>query len=81
MNEKEKSLEGLGDLAKLLAAKDARIAELERDAERYQYLRNADVKVITKGGIFAGKTPDNIVMNGDDLDNEIDAAIRSMGEK
>lgn len=28
-----------------------------------------------QGGIFAGKTPDNVVMNGDDLDAAIDAAI------
>ena len=35
-----------------------------KDAKRYQFLRNADLDAIEKGGIFAGKMPDKIVMNG-----------------
>ena len=45
------------------------------DAKRYRYLRGADIDSIGKGGVFAGKTPDNVVINGDDLDKEIDALI------
>ena len=48
---------------------------IEADAKRYRYLRNADIDAIHKGGIFAGKTPENIVINGEDLDIEIDKAF------
>ena len=46
---------------------------LTADANRYQFLKNADLDSINKGGIFVGKTPDNVVINGADLDREIDA--------
>ncbi len=46
-----------------------------RAYRRYVYLRNADIDAVEKGGIFAGKTPDNIVINGDDLDIEINNAM------
>lgn len=50
------------------------IDELRPDAERYQYLRERDLDTIRQGGVFAGRTPDNVVLNGDDLDAAIDAA-------
>ena len=53
----------------------ARIEELERDAARYRYLRDRDLDTIDKGGVFAGRTPQNVVLNGDDLDAAIDAAM------
>lgn len=45
------------------------------DAKRYQYLRSRDLDTINSGGIFAGITPDNVVVNGDDLDEAIDKVI------
>ena len=63
-------------------AKDASIGHLSRlvdaeriDAARYQWLRERDLETISRGGVFAGKTPDNVILNGDDLDRAIDAAI------
>ena len=50
---------------------------LSDDAKRYQYLRNRPLDTITSGGIFAGMTPENIVLNGVDLDEHIDAAIEA----
>jgi hypothetical protein len=51
------------------------VRELERDAMRYRWLRNRDLESINQGGLFAGMTPDNVVLNGRDLDLEIDRAI------
>lgn len=48
-----------------------------KDAQRYRYLRNADVEAIHKGGIFAGQTPQNLVINEEDLDIAIDTAMKS----
>lgn len=45
------------------------------DANRYRFLKRADVDAINAGGIFAGMTPDNVVLNGLDLDEGIDAAM------
>lgn len=43
-------------------------------ASRYQWLRERPLDAVHKGGVFAGKTPDNLVLNGADLDAAIDAA-------
>jgi hypothetical protein len=48
---------------------------LAADAARYQWMRSRDLNAIDKGGIFAGQMPQNLVINGEDLDREIDAAI------
>ena len=48
---------------------------LRADAARYQFLRARDLDAIYAGGVFAGQTPQNVVLNGDDLDREIDAAL------
>ena len=53
----------------------AEVERLEKDAERYRWLRSRDLDTIVEGGVFAGKVPDNVVLNGDDLDAAIDAAI------
>ncbi|PZA12444.1 hypothetical protein DNX69_10730 [Rhodopseudomonas palustris] len=45
-----------------------------RDALRYRFLRERDVDAIYAGGVFVGKTPDNIVLNGIHLDAAVDAA-------
>lgn len=49
--------------------------ELRKDAERYQWLRSRDLETIRHGGVFAGITPQNIVLNEETLDDSIDAAM------
>ena len=44
-------------------------------AKRYAYLRNRSLNAIKFGGVFAGLTPDNVVLNGQDLDAAIDEAL------
>ncbi|MGK8439050.1 hypothetical protein ACRS3X_17265 [Ectopseudomonas hydrolytica] len=53
-----------------------RFTNLALDAERYRWLRARDLSTIKAGGVFAGATPDNVVLNGTDLDAAIDVAIR-----
>lgn len=48
--------------------------ELRKAAERYQWLRSRDLETITQGGVFAGITPQNMVLNEETLDEAIDAA-------
>jgi hypothetical protein len=45
---------------------------IQKDAERYRKLRNADISTVHEGGVFAGLTPDNVVLNGEDLDIAVD---------
>ncbi|WP_177477853.1 hypothetical protein [Pseudomonas sp. GW531-T4] len=53
----------------------APVADAQRkDAERYQWLRERDLETLHRGGVFAGQTPQNMVLNGKDLDDAIDAA-------
>ncbi|HBD90228.1 MAG: hypothetical protein A2092_15770 [Rhodobacteraceae bacterium GWE1_64_9] len=47
----------------------------ELDAARYRWLRTRNLDAISAGGVFAGKTPENVVLNGDDLDAAIDLAM------
>ncbi|GAA4218713.1 hypothetical protein GGQ68_002532 [Sagittula marina] len=47
----------------------------ERDAARYRWLKSRDLETIHKGGVFAGLTPENVVLNGEDLDRHIDAEM------
>lgn len=46
-----------------------------RDAARYRYLRERDLETINQGGVFAGMTPENVVLNGEDLDQACDAGL------
>lgn len=48
--------------------------ELRKDAERYQWLRSRDLETIRHGGVFAGITPQNMVLNEATLDEAIDSA-------
>ncbi|MFY9960569.1 hypothetical protein [Pseudomonas sp.] len=57
----------------------AEVKALRRDAERYQVLRQADIDTIENGGLFAGLTPDNLVINGHDLDVRTDEVIALRG--
>ncbi|ELE6507137.1 hypothetical protein ACOKYS_006440, partial [Pseudomonas aeruginosa] len=50
------------------------IRRMAKDAARYRWLRERDLETIRQGGVFAGMTPENIVLNQEDLDAEIDAA-------
>ena len=45
-------------------------------AKRYAFLRGRDIYSIASGGVFAGMTPANVVLNGVDLDAAIDDAMR-----
>lgn len=45
------------------------------DAERYRWLRSRDLETISQGGVFAGMTPQNVILNEEDLDQAVDAAI------
>ncbi|EMR0622650.1 ead/Ea22-like family protein [Pseudomonas aeruginosa] len=51
------------------------IRRMAKDAARYRWLRERDLETISRGGVFAGMTPENIVLNQEDLDAEIDAAL------
>lgn len=51
------------------------VQRLRKDAARYNVLRQADVDTIHNGGLFAGLTPENIVINGRDLDERVDAVL------
>ncbi|OHQ72888.1 hypothetical protein [Pseudomonas aeruginosa] len=48
---------------------------MQKDAERYRWLRERDLETIRQGGVFAGMTPANIVLNLEHLDAAIDAAL------
>lgn len=44
-------------------------------AKRYAWLRERDLNAVHEGGVFAGMTPLNVVLNGTDLDEAIDAGM------
>jgi len=52
-----------------------------RDAERYNFLRSADLDKIKKGCLFAVMPKDGWLLNGHDLDFAIDIAIKKNKEK
>jgi len=56
---------------------DALAAALERDAARYRFLRGrpTTAAAIAAGGVFAGQVPENLILGGEDLDREVDAAM------
>lgn len=56
-------------------------AQLLDDAKRYRWLRSRELDAITQGGVFAGMTPDNVVLNGEDLDRVIDMSIHATTER
>lgn len=51
------------------------IRHMAKDAARYRWLRERDLETIRQGGVFAGMTPENIVLNLEHLDAAIDAAL------
>lgn len=67
-----------------LAATQPAAQGMEKDAARYRWLRSRDLETISQGGVFAGMTPENVILNGEDLDEAVDAAIAAQanqGEK
>jgi hypothetical protein len=70
-------------IAIMAAARDAleKLLAENRDAERYRWLRRRDLDAIDAGGVFAGQTPQNLVLNGEDLDRAVDAAMRLDGRE
>ncbi|EKT4541507.1 hypothetical protein QEM15_003716 [Pseudomonas putida] len=65
----------LAQLQADLTARDEQIDALSMDAGRYRWLRSRDLEAISQGGVFAGLTPDNLVLNEETLDQAIDAAM------
>lgn len=63
------------DLTAQQGAETPAESDVERDAERYRWLRARDLDTIHMGGVFAGLTPDNMVLNGVDLDEAVDTAM------
>lgn len=55
---------------------EAENTAMRKDTDRYQWLRGRDLNSVHLGGVFAGRTPQNIVLNGEDLDQAIDAALK-----
>lgn len=54
---------------------EQQLQERNADAARYAWLRDRDLESINLGGLFVGRTPDNLVVNGDDLDAAIDERL------
>lgn len=71
-------LDGEGDDYGFVGMLREAIEQIERmrtDAARYDFLRTRDIGAIANGGVFAGMIPDNVVLNGEDLDDAVDAAM------
>lgn len=60
---------------RLVLARHARRAMENAYARRYRYLRERPLDSIKAGGIFVGRTPENQVINGLDLDRDVDERI------
>jgi hypothetical protein len=57
------------------------LEKAEKDAAKYRWLRRRDLDTLDLGGMFVGKTPDNLVLNGVDLDMALDAAMGEQNER
>lgn len=81
LGEAQETMEGLNtalrykneDLHKLRAD----ITGFHLDATRYRWLRERDIDAVYQGGVFVGETPKNVVLNLEDADAAIDAAMAS----
>ena len=63
-----------------LKSMQSKLEAAEKDAKRYRYLRGRDLDTINNGGVFAGITPDNFILTGDDLDEAVDKALSTTKE-
>lgn len=76
LNAADEALHKADDDFALMSLEAAQRMELlEIDAARYRWLRERDLNSIHEGGVFAGRTPQNIVLNGEHLDQAIDAVL------
>lgn len=73
--ESRSSVDEIRAQLKKLAEPAALPLELLRFAQRYAFLRERPLDAIHSGGVFVGRTPQNVVLNGDDLDEAIDAEL------
>ena len=71
------TIEASEEAGHIAAQLSSKLADTGRYAERYGWLRDRDLNTIHRGGVFAGKTPENLVLSGDDLDAAIDAEMES----
>lgn len=51
------------------------------DVARYRWLRARDLETICQGGVFAGMTPQNVILSGEDLDAAVDAAMAAQAKQ
>ena len=80
--EEQLSAIGAGGVEPLRPATEAPQVQADaRDATRYRWLRARDLETICQGGVFAGMTPQNVILNGQDLDDAIDAAIAAQAKQ
>lgn len=63
-----------------LTERDEEIDALRLDAERYRWLRSRDLETISQGGVFAGITPQNMILNEETLDQAVDAAMAKVAK-
>lgn len=68
-------LRARGELMIQVEKLEAENEALRKDAERYRWLRSRDLETISQGGVFAGITPQNMVLNEETLDQAVDAAM------
>ena len=52
-----------------------------RDAARYRWLRSRDLETMWEGGVFSCIAPENIVLNGEDLDEAVDTALEAQAKQ
>ena len=60
------------EIKKELMALGTDVSLQRENAARYSWLRERDLGTLRDGGGFAGVTPENMVLNGEDLDAAID---------
>ena len=73
---------GAGGVEPLRPATEAPQVQADaRDAARYRWLRACDLETIGQGGVFAGMTPQNVILNGQDLDDAVDAALAAQAKQ
>lgn len=68
-------VERTGSPGDIIREMNDEIVDLRTDAERYRWLRSRDLDTIKDGGVFAGITPQNMVLNEETLDETVDAAM------
>lgn len=74
MTDHEISIEELRRRPAAASADPAPVSGDAQDAARYRWLRARDLDTVKEGGVFAGMTPDNVVLAGEDLDHAVDLA-------